>query len=171
MHSHPMPDFGSFSLLLALLLSGYNLIFGAVALLLARSGRGAYAWLGETARRAGIASFIALTAAAFALVWAAFTNDYSVSYVLHETNRSLSLPYKFAALWSGQEGSLLFWALLLAGFGFVLRLRYKVDARLTAYASTILAGVQVFFILLLNFVVHPFAIQPGPVAQDGFAKG
>ncbi|MCL2659181.1 MAG: cytochrome c biogenesis protein CcsA [Acidobacteriaceae bacterium] len=163
-----MPDFGSFSLLLALLLSGYNLIFGAVALLLARSGRGAYAWLGETARRAGIASFIALTAAAFALVWAAFTNDYSVSYVLHETNRSLSLPYKFAALWSGQEGSLLFWALLLAGFGFVLRLRYKVDARLTAYASTILAGVQVFFILLLNFVVHPFAIQPGPVAQDGF---
>ena len=42
------------------------------------------------------------------------------------------------------------------------------DVRLTAFASTILAGVQVFFLLLLNFAAPPFAIQPGPVALDGF---
>jgi cytochrome c-type biogenesis protein CcmF len=124
--------------------------------------------LGETARRAGIASFVALTSAAFALVWAAFTNDYSVSYILHHTNRDLSTAYKFSALWSGQEGSLLLWAWLLSAYGFVLRLRHKVDVRLSAFASTILAGVQVFFLLLLNFAAPPFAIQPGPVAQDGF---
>jgi cytochrome c-type biogenesis protein CcmF len=124
--------------------------------------------LGETARRAGIASFVALTSAAFALVWAAFTNDYSVSYILHHTNRDLSTAYKFSALWSGQEGSLLLWAWLLSAYGFVLRLRHKVDVRLSAFASTILAGIQVFFLLLLNFAAPPFAIQPGPVAQDGF---
>ena len=39
---------------------------------------------------------------------------------------------------------------LLSTYGFVLRLRYKTDPRLFAYASVILAAVQVFFLLLLN---------------------
>jgi cytochrome c-type biogenesis protein CcmF len=43
-----------------------------------------------------------------------------------------------------------------------------VDVRLVAFASTILAGIQIFFLLLLNFAAPPFAIQPGPVAADGF---
>ncbi len=40
--------------------------------------------------------------------------------------------------------------------------------RLTAYASTILAAIQLFFLLLLNFAAPPFAIQPGPLQPDGF---
>jgi cytochrome c-type biogenesis protein CcmF len=174
MQSHPMPEFGSFALLLALALSAYTLVFGAIALWKSRGAAGYTAGgdgvgrLGETARRAGIASFVALSSAAFALVWASFTNDYSVSYILHHTNRELNTAYKFSALWSGQEGSLLLWAWLLSSYGFVLRMRHKVDVRLSAYASTILAGVQIFFLLLLNFAAPPFAIQPGPVAQDGF---
>jgi cytochrome c-type biogenesis protein CcmF len=161
-----MPAFGSFSLLLALALSVYSL--GAGALALWRTNHPAAARLGETARRAGIASFVAVACAAFALIWAAFTSDYSVSYILHHTNRDLPMAYKVSAIWSGQEGSLLLWALLLSGYGFVLRMRHKVDVRLTAFASTILAGIQVFFLSLLNFAAPPFAIQPGPVAQDGF---
>ncbi|QNI38532.1 heme lyase CcmF/NrfE family subunit [Edaphobacter sp. 4G125] len=169
-----MPEFGSFALLLALALSAYTLVMGAVALWQSRSEAGITAGgtgagrLGETARRAGLASFVALNCAAFALVWAAFTNDYSVSYILHHTNRDLNAAYKFAALWSGQEGSLLLWAWLLSAYGFVLRLRHKVDVRLSAFASTILAGIQTFFLLLLNFAAPPFAIQPGPAATDGF---
>ncbi len=174
MRSHPMPEFGSFALLLALMLSLYTLVMGAIALWRSRSTPGFTAGgdgngrLGETARRAGIASFVALSCAAFALVWASFTNDYSVSYILHHTNKDLNTAYKFSALWSGQEGSLLLWAWLLSAYGFVLRMRHKVDVRLSAFASTILAGIQVFFLLLLNFAAPPFAIQPGPIAQDGF---
>jgi len=172
MQLHPMPEFGSFTLLLALALSVYTLVMGGVALWRTRgvaAGLDRQAdKLGETARRAGISSFIALSCAAFALVWASFTNDYSVSYILHHTNRDLSTAYKFSALWSGQEGSLLLWAWLLSAYGFVLRMRHKVDVRLTAFASTILAGIQVFFLMLLNFAAPPFAIQPGPVATDGF---
>ncbi len=172
MISHPMPEFGSFTLLLALALTAYTLVIGAVALRRAAvagpTADDTSSKLGETARRAGLASFIALTCAAIALVWAAFTNDYSVSYILHHTNRSLPTAYKFSALWSGQEGSLLLWAWLLSAYGFVLRIRHRIDVRLSAYASTILAGIQVFFLLLLNFAAPPFAIQPGPLAQDGF---
>ncbi len=172
MRLHPMPEFGSFTLLLALALSVYTLVMGGVALWRTRGvAAGADRQgdrLGETARRAGISSFVALTCAAFALVWASFTNDYSVSYILHHTNRDLSTAYKFSALWSGQEGSLLLWAWLLSAYGFVLRMRHKVDVRLSAFASTILAGIQVFFLMLLNFAAPPFAIQPGSVATDGF---
>ena len=166
-----MPEFGSFSLLLALTLSAYTLAVGSLALWRQRAGvpfdAGALR-LGETARRAGIGSFLAVLAAAFALVWASLTNDFSVSYILHHTNRSLPLAYKFSALWSGQEGSLLLWALLLSGYGFVLRLRHRTDVKLFAYASTILAGIQIFFLALLNFAAPAFAIQPGPLAADGF---
>jgi len=166
-----MPTFGSFALLLALALSAYTLLAGGVALrqiAVGAGGRVSPERLAETARRAGIATFIATTAAAFALVWCAFTNDFSVSYILHHSNRALPGPYKFAALWSGQEGSLLLWAWLLATYGFVLRVRHKVDVKLTAYASTILAGIQVFFLLLLNFAAMPFSLVSGPVPADGF---
>jgi cytochrome c-type biogenesis protein CcmF len=166
-----MPAFGSFALLLALVLSAYTLLAGGVALrqlAVGSSGRVTPERLAETARRAGIGTFVATTAAAFALVWCAFANDFSVSYILHHSNRALPGAYKFAALWSGQEGSLLLWAWLLATYGFVLRLRHKVDVKLTAYASTILAGVQIFFLLLLNFAAMPFSLVGGAVPADGF---
>src|SRR5579875_1361418 len=101
---HPMPSFGSFSLLLALVLSAYTLLSGGLSLWAIATGRPlaiAPERLRETSRRAGIASFVAICCAAFALVWAALTNDFSVDYILHHTNRALATPYKFSALWSG----------------------------------------------------------------------
>ena len=106
-------------------------------------------------------------AASAALVIAALSNDFSLAYIMHHSNRALPTPYKFAALWSGQEGSLLFWALLLSTYGFVLRVRHKVDVQLTAYASVVIAAVQVFFLLLVNFAAHPFAIVTGTIPPDG----
>jgi cytochrome c-type biogenesis protein CcmF len=173
-----MPTFGTWSLLIALVLSAYNLLAGTVALRMLATGPRGWLYrnlsfisperLAETARRAGIASFIATSCAAFALVWAAFTNDFSVAYIVQHSNRALDIKYKFAALWSGQEGSLLLWAWLLTGYGFVLRLRHKVDVTLTAYASTILAGIQVFFLLLVNYPATPFSLVPGGlIPADG----
>ena len=159
-----MPQFGSFALLLALAFGVYALGAGIYALL--RPGLAADR-LGESARRAGIAVFVAVTAAAVALVVAAFQDDFSVAYIFHHSNRDLPLPYKFSALWSGQEGSLLFWAWLLSAYGFVLLLRHKVDPRLVAHAAVVLAAVQVFFLLLVNFAAHPFSMMAGPAPADG----
>jgi cytochrome c-type biogenesis protein CcmF len=159
-----MSIIGSFALLLALVLSGYSFVAGALALF--RPGAGS-ARLSETARRAGIAAFAIVFLAAVVLVTAAFQNDFSIAYIYHHSNRDLPGPYKFATLWSGQEGSLLFWSLLLAAYGLVLRLRYKTDPRLFAYASVIIAAVQVFFLLLLNFAANPFGIMQGSIPADG----
>ena len=165
-----MAIFGSFSLLIALALAFYNFFIGTISLRLQATGQAARvapARLAETARRAGIAGFVAISAAAFALIWAVFTNDFSLSYILEHSNRALPIPYKFAALWSGQEGSLLLWGWLLGAYGFVLRLRHKTDVKLFAYAGTILAAIQVFFLLVLNFAVRPFALYQGPIPDDG----
>jgi cytochrome c-type biogenesis protein CcmF len=159
-----MSQIGSFALLLALALSAYSFLAGSLALF--QKDRSSDR-LGETARRAGIATFAAVLLAAVVLVVAAFTNDFSIAYIYHHSNRDLPGPYKFAALWSGQEGSLLFWSLLLGAYGLVLRLRHKTDVRLFAYASAIIAGVQVFFLLLLNFAAPPFGIMQGSLPADG----
>ena len=159
-----MSQIGSFALLLALALSAYSLLAGAFALAVPGAGSER---LGETARRAGIAVFGIVFLAAVVLVVSAFHDDFSIAYILHHSNRYLPAPYKFATLWTGQEGSLLFWSLLLATYGLVLRLRHKTDARLFAYASVIIAAVQVFFLLLLNFAAHPFALVQGTIPADG----
>jgi cytochrome c-type biogenesis protein CcmF len=159
-----MPHLGSYSLLLALALSGYCFAAGLIGLL--RQDEAGQR-LGETARRAGIAVFVAVTLAALALVAAAFGNDFSVAYIMHHSNRDLPAAYKLAALWSGQEGSLLFWAWLLSGYGLVLRWRHKVDPRLVAHASVIIAAVQVFFLALVNFAAHPFSMVQGAVPTEG----
>src|SRR5205823_14635476 len=152
---------GSFVLLFALILAAYSLVAGILAIVYKHQA------LGETARRAGMATFFTISMAAFALIWAALHNDFSLTYILHHTNRALPTPYKLAALWSGQEGSLLFWALLLSTYGLVLRLRHKVDVKLVAYASCILAAIQLFFLSVLNFAANPFGLVAGRIPADG----
>src|SRR5262245_3710804 len=148
-----MAVFGSFSLILALVLSFYAFAAGAWALWRGAHSSDAFGVspfdrLSETARRAGIATFVSVSAAAFALIVAVFSNDFSLAYIRDHSNIALPGLYKFAALWSGQEGSLLFWALLLSLYAFVVRVRHGVDVKLSAYASVILAAIQFFFLLL-----------------------
>ena len=165
-----MAAFGSLSLLIALALAAYNLLAGAVALRLLATGQPAPISperLADTARRAGIAGFVAVSAAAFALIWSVFADDFSITYIMEHSNRALPGAYKFSALWSGQEGSLLLWAWLLGMYGFVLRLTHKRDVKLYAYAGVIMAGIQVFFLAVLNFAAPPFALLKGAIPEDG----
>jgi cytochrome c-type biogenesis protein CcmF len=158
-----MPLLGSFCLLFALVLAAYSFIAGILGAV-RKDATGTR--LAETARRAGMASFLAVLLSAGALVYAAMTNDFSVAYIKEHSNRALPVGYKLAVLWSGQEGSILFWCLLLSAYGFVLRLRHKVDQRLVAMASTVLAAIQVFFLILVNFITDPFGMMSS-VAADG----
>jgi cytochrome c-type biogenesis protein CcmF len=160
-----MATIGSFALLVALALSIYSFGVGLVALFFQNDAM--WERLGETARRAGVVVFGFVVLASVALVVAAFRDDFTIAYIFHHSNRDLPAPYKFATLWSGQEGSILFWCLLLSGYGFVLRLRYKTDPRLFAYASVVLAGVQIFFLALVNIAANPFGLLEGPMRADG----
>jgi len=109
-----MALFGSFALLIALALAAYNLLAGALALRLLATGQQARISperLADTARRAGIAGFAAITAAAFALVWSVFANDFQLltfwSTPTARCRRRISLPRCGAArkaLWCCGRG-------------------------------------------------------------------
>lgn len=169
-----MATFGALALLVALILAAYNLVVGGFALFaIERKWQLGIppARLADTARRAGITTFFGVSAAMFAIYWLIFKDDFSVYYVLQHSNRALGFWYKLASLWAGQEGSLMLWAWLLAFYGFILRITHKADVKLHAYAGVILAAVQVFFLILITFVSHPFlptpGIEPGQVIADG----
>ena len=88
--------------------------------------------------------------------------------MVSHSNRDLSTFYKIAALWSGQEGSLLFWSFLLAIYVFSVLMAYRnKNGELMPYVGVVLAGVQIFFLTLNNFVASPFKALavPGAVAR------
>ena len=109
--------------------------------------------------------------AAVAMEWALLSHDFSLKYVAE--NHSLSTPfvYTVASLWAALEGSIILWALVLAGYGaaVVHRFRRDRDDRLVAWAVLTLLAVSVFFFALMLGPANPFrtlsvvpADGPGP---------
>ncbi|HEY6442964.1 MAG TPA: heme lyase CcmF/NrfE family subunit [Candidatus Acidoferrales bacterium] len=155
-----MDIFGSFALLLALLAAGYAFLAGITGILTRRT------LLSKSARNAGMAVCGLVTLAVAALEYFFFTDNFSLAYVAEHSNRALPLFYKFASLWSGQEGSLLFWSWLLSIYAFcALFLNRKKHPELMPYVGVTLAGVQIFFLVLNVFVASPFHILAGADAS------
>src|SRR5271166_5168682 len=146
-----MDVFGSFSLLLAFVCAVYAFVAGIVAI------KTRHPLLIKSARQAGIATCALIFVGTFSLIYLLFTDNFSVAYVVSHSNRDLSSFYKVAALWAGQEGSLLFWSFLLSIYVISVLIAYRnKNGELMPYVGVILAGVQIFFLTLNNFVESPF---------------
>ncbi|RIK58362.1 MAG: cytochrome C biogenesis protein [Chloroflexi bacterium] len=152
---------------------GYLLLI--TAMLLAAFGVGVGVWAGHT-RNAKLAesSFNAiyaiavLAAMAAAILWyGLLTDQFQVSYIWNHSERALPTFYKFAALWGGQAGSLLFWVLLLSGYSVIAvhGNRHK-HQLLMPYVNATLMGTTLFFLMLLVFAANPFE-QVGFMPEDG----
>ncbi len=111
------------------------------------------------------ALFILSSVASFILLRAFLVNDFSILYVFGYSSRDLPLLYKITAFWGGQEGSLLFWQLLLSLFTLIFLLANR-KGKLTQYALSILVANQAFFLLLLALPANPFEVAP-MVLSDG----
>ena len=146
-----MDVFGSFALLLAFVCAAYALI-GGISAIITR-----HPLLIKSTRQSGIATCVLIFIATFSLEYLLFSDNFSQAYVASHSNRDLSTFYKVAALWSGQEGSLLFWSFLLSVYVFSVLIAYRnKNGELMPYVGVILAGVQIFFLTLNNFVDNPF---------------
>jgi cytochrome c-type biogenesis protein CcmF len=145
--------FGSFALLLALLAAVYAFL-GGIAGIITR-----HPLLIKSARNAGLAVCVLVGLAVATLEYFLQTDNFSLAYVAEHSNTALPWYYKFAALWSGQEGSLLWWTFLLSVYVFfALFLNRKKHPELMPYVGVIVAGVQIFFLILNVFVVSPFHV-------------
>ena len=146
-----MDVFGSFSLLLAFVCAVYAVIGGIFAI------RTRHPLLIKSTRQAGIATCVLIFLSTISLEYLLFTDNFSMAYVVSHSNRDLSAFYKVAALWAGQEGSLLFWSTLLSVYVLSVLIAYRhKNGELMPYVGVILAGVQLFFLTLNNFVENPF---------------
>ena len=148
-----MDIIGSFALILALLAAAYVFVAGIIGI------RTRHPLLIKSARNAGMAIFPLVTLGVGCLVTLFFQNNFSMAYVAEHSNRALPVYYKFSALWAGQEGSLLFWSWLLSIYAFIaLFVNRKKHPELMPYVGVILGGIQLFFLVLNNFVSSPFAL-------------
>src|SRR5207245_6044142 len=105
----------------------------------------------------GMATCGLIFLATLSLEYLFFTDNFSSAYVVSHSNRDLPAFYKIAALWSGMEGSLLFWSFLLAVYVLTVLIAYRnKNGELMPYVGVVMAGVQLFFLTLNNFVESPF---------------
>jgi cytochrome c-type biogenesis protein CcmF len=109
------------------------------------------------------ASAAALVALAFLLV----VKDYRVAYVRDYADETMSLGYLLAAVWGGQQGSLMLWAVLQTWFtAGAAAAAGRRGAERDPLALAVLAGLGAFFLLLVLFESDPFA-PLGSVATSG----
>jgi cytochrome c-type biogenesis protein CcmF len=136
------------------------LVFCVVAIaLFAVSAARRRPYLAESGRRFLALSAGFVTLATLSLLHALIAHDFSFLYVANYSSRSLSGVYTLAALWGGMEGSLLFWTLLLGIMSFLAlsSARRWVGTAQLSRAGLVLAGVSIFFIILLVGPADPFA--------------
>jgi cytochrome c-type biogenesis protein CcmF len=146
---------GSLSLWLALLVGLWGAITGFVG------GAQGRADLQQSARHATFALFGALAVAVISLEVAIFRHDFTVQYVASRTSRNLPTFYLWSGLYSGQEGSLLFWAAVLSLFAVLAQVltsrRYRAYLPYVAGVTSLVAS---FFITVMVAAANPFKRLP-----------
>ncbi len=146
-----MSLFGRAILLLALVAA----VFAVAAAIHGRTPRNRR-WF-HSAERAVFALFGLITVAVLALLTALVTDDFSLRAVERYSSRELEGHFKITALWASQAGSLMFWSWLLTGFACIAILTNRRRNReLMPIVVAVLAGISVFFVVLLCFIASPF---------------
>jgi len=162
---------GAGALLAGLVMAGFS------ALLSFWAGWQENTSLVQVGRRAFYAATAMLVLAGAILETALLTHDFSLAYVTEHTDMSTPMALVAAGFYGGQEGSLLYWALVLGVLGSAsLLASAALGQRLAAYAAGVLASIEAFCLLVLSLVASPFdllSITPpdglglNPVLRDG----
>jgi len=156
-----IPEIGTFALVLALAVA---LIQGVVPM--AGAARGRIEWM-QMARPAAEAQCFFVAVAFACLAWSFVQNDFSVTYVASNSNSSLPLQYRLAAVWGGHEGSLLLWVLILTGWMVaVARFSAHLPLPMVARILSVMGLIAVGFLLFTLFTSNPFE-RLLPAAADG----
>jgi cytochrome c-type biogenesis protein CcmF len=143
---------GTISLALALALA----LYGATAAIVGvRTGRPRVV---ESARTTAYSLLALVVVANFAMLAALLANDFSLKYVALNSSRATPTFFKVLALWSADEGSLLLWNLVLAGYLAAVAFRFRRSRPETfPWALAVMFGVSAFYLLLVLGPTTPFA--------------
>src|ERR671930_1136323 len=115
----------------------------------------------------GVTALISI--ASLSLLAALAFHDFSLRYVWDHSSRAMPSDLVLAAFYSGQQGSLLYWAWTLSIFSAIVLWQQRKPGPhrvFMPYVVAVLMGVAAFMTLLLGFVATPFEALPRP-PQDG----
>jgi cytochrome c-type biogenesis protein CcmF len=104
----------------------------------------------------------------FGILTSAFvTQDFSVEYVARNSNSLLPMSYRYSAVWSAHEGSLLLWELILAVWVAAVALFSKrLPEVFRARVLAVLGWISVGFLLFIILTSNPFG-RLIPAAAEG----
>jgi cytochrome c-type biogenesis protein CcmF len=162
---------GAGALLAALVMGGFSAVLSFWA------GLRENAVMVQVGRRAFYAAAAMTAVASGVLMWSLLSHDFSLAYVTEHTDLSTPTALVAAGFYGGQEGSLLYWALVLGVLGSVsLVASSSLGLRVSGYAAGLMAVILSFFLVVLALVASPFdllSITPpdglglNPVLRDG----
>ena len=107
------------------------------------------------------ATFAMIVLASLGLWTALMTRDFSLEYVAGHISAAMPSIYVFTSFWSGQAGSLLFWALILSMYGTIAIATSRArNQELIPWATGTLSAILLFFIATTCFKANPFDRLP-----------
>ena len=146
-----IPELGHLAMILALCLC---LVQATLPLI--GAWRGDHQWM-SLAQPAAWGQFAFLLFSFLCLTYAFMVDDFSVAYVANNSNSALPWYYKFSAVWGAHEGSLLLWALILAGWTFAVAIFSRhLPEEMLARVLAVMGMISVGFLLFLIVTSNPF---------------
>ncbi|MBZ9665955.1 heme lyase CcmF/NrfE family subunit [Pseudomonas sp. LMG 31766] len=146
-----IPELGHLAMILALCLC---LVQATLPLI--GAWRGDHQWM-SLAQPAAWGQFAFLLFSFICLTYAFMVDDFSVAYVANNSNSALPWYYKFSAVWGAHEGSLLLWALILAGWTFAVAIFSRhLPEEMLARVLAVMGMISVGFLLFLIVTSNPF---------------
>ena len=154
-------ELGHVALILALAMA---LAQSVLPLIGAQTGN--VAWM-SLARPSARGQFLFLAIAYGCLTHAFVTNDFSVALAANHSNSNLPLVFRITAVWGNHEGSILLWALILAGWTLAVSIfSRQLDERMVARVLGVMGLISCGFLLFTLFTSNPFE-RLFPVPADG----
>ena len=144
-------ELGHFALIIAL---GLALMQSLVPMV--GSFKGYIRWM-RLGHSLSYGQFLFIAISFVCLATAFWLDDFSLKYVSQNSNTQLPNQYKISAVWAAHEGSLLLWALILAGWTAAVALfSGALPLVLRARILSILGAISVGFALFLILTSNPF---------------
>lgn len=117
--------------------------------------------LATAAGRAVLAVTGCLILATALLIGVFVARDYTVQYVYTSSSNDLSWPLTVAAVYSGQKGSLLYWAFVLGLFGCAsVAATRRSEHLMSTWIFAVVLAVEAFFLTVMVFITNPFERFP-----------
>ncbi len=110
-----------------------------------------------TARPLSFGMFALILLSFCILLWAFYTNDFTLQYVASNSNSQLPWYYRLTAVWGAHEGSLLLWVLIQAGWTVAVAVFSRgMPQESVARVLAIMGLISVGFLLFIIITSNPF---------------